>query len=262
MKGKHFAKAYWSRTRVVSAILSVALLFGCITFTTAWLIAENKEGPVVNEFTGSKLKIELTPENDQGPYRLIPGMTYELDDSQAPKITVEKDSVECYLFVVFHEVGTKVSGVSKHLDEFVSYNYNSAENWGMFKLWKTGTDANGMPYKDYIFYVKTPADDTELCNYVHTNPTQNQTFNIMAKNASGKAYFTVSDQLTKQLVAPANLESNPYITFTAYSIQTLGFKGQTKTGTDEEKVVADMNLAWAAVEAAINNNNTEAVVLH
>lgn len=267
MKAKHLKAFEWKIRHTVSVVLSVALLLGCITFSTfAWLTA--KDEPVVNEFTGSKLKIELTPDDNQGPYQLIPGMVYELEDSVAPIVTVEKGSVECYLFVVFHEVGTIVNGTSMHLDEFISYEYNSSENWGVLAgtagtkgEWKIGTDENGMPYKDYIFYAKTPEDETDLCNYVCQNLTEDQSFSIMAKNGNGKAYFQVSDELTKQTVHPYSMQSNPYVTFTAYSIQTLGFKGETLVGTESEKATADMELAWAQVQAAIENNNTKSVVL-
>lgn len=262
MRGKHFEKFCWTKKRIISAILSAVLLFTGIGFSTyAWLTATDT--PEVNEFTGSKLVIQLTPDEDQGAFKLVPGKLYELEDNQAPKITIEKESVECYLFVVFHEVGTLVNGNRKHLDEFVSYNYNAGQNWGMLKqLVADGTDENGMPYRDYIFYAKTPQHETDLCNYVHQNNEIDQVFDIMAKNGNGKAYFQISDQLTKQEVAPTALAGNPYITFTAYSIQTLGFKGKTTTGTDEEKALGDMNLAWAAVEEAIANGNTKSVVLN
>lgn len=256
MKGKHFAKAYWSRARIVSVILSIVLLFGCVSFSSAWLIAKNEpDGPVVNEFTGSHLKIELTPDENQGPYQLIPGKTYELSEEKSPEVVVEGGSVECYLFVVFHEVGTLVNGEPTHLDSFISYNYNAGTNWGVLPgtaglngEWKIGEE-NGVPYKDYIFYAKTPEDPTDPCNYVHSSP-EDQPFDIMAKNGSGKAYFSVSNQVTKQMVDPGNLSSNPYVTFTAYSIQTLGFKGENANETE------DMEKAWAAVEEAIENNNT------
>ena len=257
MKGKHFAKANWSRTRIVSAILSVALLFGCITFTTAWLIAEDENGgPVVNEFTGSMLQISLTPDSTQGPYKLVPGVTYELSEEEDPEITVAAGSVECYLFVVFHEVGTKVNGNPMDLDHYVSCDVGSDFKMLSFdsnNYWRTGTDpGTGVPFKDYVFYYG--GEDTQ--NYVLSPEVpQAQTFDVLQKTNNGKQYFKINETVTKLEAHPNAISVNPYVTFTGYSIQTLGLK-------PNDGNIDDVRYAWSLVAEAIEDGNTKAVVLN
>lgn len=263
MKGKHFAKAYWSRTRIVSAILSIALLFGCITFSSAWLIAKNEpEGPVVNKFTGSKLEITLTPNEDQGPYKLIPGMTYDLGED-APVVTVEAGSVECYLFVVIDEKGTKINGEDvpyfyPFATEDFPRNYTTTFNYstsGWLSVYSSpdalDRDDNGYVVNRNVYCItKQNGDATQY--FIPNDNENDQTFKIMEK-------VTVGSDTTKDMVAPSNFNDNntpPAIKITAYSIQTLGFKG--KNGSD----VNDVKAAWAVVEEAIRRNNTKEVVLN
>lgn len=244
MKGKHFAKANWSRTRIVSAILSVALLFGCITFTTAWLIAENEEGPVVNKFTGSKLEIELTPDGTAGTYKLIPGITYDLSEKETPAVTVFGGSVECYLFVVYEETN------DKYYSSFLS---GKNASWDYQVI---GYNNHTLPAKDGVATcVLVPKVSDSLPLGVIESKDVDQSFEVIHR-------IDIKSDVTKNIVHPNYFKSNggneelPKITATAYAIQTLGFRG--KNGSD----VNDVKAAWAVVEEAIRRNNTKEVVLN
>lgn len=272
MKGKHFAKAYWSKTRIVSVILSIALLFGCITFTTAWLIAEDKDGvPVVNEFTGSQLTINLTPDNSQSGIKLIPGVTYTKENNPEitfPQVTVLGNSVDCYLFVEFYETGVSVNGEKIHLDSYVNYNFSP-----YFNKYFAFDNNDETPYKRYIGYHYDEATPDE--NYVASS-SDPQSFDLTSN------VFTIKNSVTKDEVNPAVItgENMPKITFKVYSIQTVGFKG-THTEPEYEKnedgsIVyengqpkvkytqeqRDILAAWDEVARAIDEGNTKEVVLN
>lgn len=243
MKGKHFAKTYWSRTRIVSAILSIALLFGCITFSSAWLIAKNEpEGPVVNKFTGSKLEIELTPDGDQGPYKLVPGVTYELGD-KAPEVTVEADSVECYLFaVVIEDWGV----IGKNNDYYFTIN-----GFGEGTFLNSSYNLTDM---------QTVYGDTSVYNVVYYGTNGNNYVEASNDPQTFKVIETLSipADRTKDEVAPEAFANGntPKFTVEAYSIQTLGFR--EKNATPQE----DIKAAWEVVKAAILAGNTKEVVLN
>ena len=237
MKGKHFAKANWSRTRIVSAVLSVALLFGCITFTTAWLIAENEEGPVVNQFTGSKLQINLSTKGDHTGYKLIPGMTYHLSDDAAPQVKVTDGSVDCYLFAVIHESwGTNSANINSK-DQYFTINGINGTNWINLAGASVNDPLESNNSAASVMYCQMGGK-----NYIDTS---NQEKDILILNE-----FKIPENLTKQQVAPDAFQNGdtPKITVKVYSIQTLGMK--------------DINEAWGYVADAINNNNTKAVVLN
>ncbi len=257
MKGKHFAKAYWSRTRIVSVVLSIVLLFGCITFTSAWLIAKNEEGPVVNQFTGSSLEISLSPDGDQGPYKLVPGMTYDLGD-KAPEITVEAGSVECYLFAVLIEDW----GVYDSDNPQKNDHYYKIDDFGEGKFLNSSYNLMDMQtvYGDTSVY-KVLYYGTNNNYYVETS-NDPQTFKVIET-------LSIPADRTKDEVAPEAFANGktPKFTVEAYSIQTLGFKGKNKDDKVDEKGVTttkeqlDVMDAWKVVKAAILADNTQKVVL-
>ncbi len=244
MKGKHFAKANWSRTRIVSAILSVILLFGCITFSSAWLIAEDKDGvPVVNEFTGSGLNITLTPDGTAGTYQLVPGVTYNLSENETPYVTVVKGSVECYLFVVVHET-VFVQGTTKPYFDWAS----NATEWERQAVVYGLEEVNSCTKSTVI----VPKNDELGLGIVAANPTDDKKFKPLTS-------FKVNDSLTKLQVHPDYFTSGtqplPQISMNAYAIQTLGFKGCYPTENEA------LQAAWNVVKEAIQRGNTKQVVL-
>ncbi len=246
MKGKHFKKIRWNKKRIISAILSVTLLLGCISFSTlAWLT--NDKDPVVNKFTGSSLEINLTGDPDEDGYLLVPGVTHTLTNDEAPKLTVVANSVDCYLFLVADDVGAMVDGNSIPLiDENGFLSALSIDG----SRWMSLSDLD----KDIpnVFLAIGSGTETSLSKenvekptyYVPYSETETP-FSIINGNK-----FTVNPNITKEKVHPDNFsESNkPYLKFTAYSIQRLGFEGNVLG-------------AWEAVKTAIENENTNDIVL-
>ncbi len=264
MKGKHFAKAYWSRTRIVSAILSVALLFGCITFTSAWLIAEDKEdAPMVNKFTGSKLEIELLPEQDQGTYRLIPGESYNLAESEIPQITIKQGSVKCYLFVVIEEtdrINNLVSANGTNTIYFSNHINGLSDIWDYTTI---GDNSYGSPDSSKVNQLSSPNDCTNITVLVPSNKNSDLNLGIVdatqeAKKFTGTNTITIKTDLAKNQVHPnyfGDSQPIPKIKYSAYAIQTLGFEGKYASPKD------DLIAAWNVVQEAIKSGNTKEVVL-
>ncbi len=251
MRGNHLEKFRWTRKRIVSAILSAALLFACIGFSTyAWLTS--RHDPVVNEFTGSKLVLTLSPDADQGPYRLVPGQTYELSDAERPNVKIEGGSVECYLFFVYEEIN------NTYYSPFLSY-----EDVYYWDLSTIGTANHTLqPTEDTgIVYVIVPQIEQSLPLGVVPAEDQAQNFEFIYK-------ITIPETITKQQVHPSNFISGggtevvPKFKVAAYAIQTFGFKGKNTGGTAEENAKADLRDAWAVVEAAIKSGSTKDVVLN
>ncbi len=245
MRGKHFERFRWTGKRIVSAILSAVVLFTGLGFSTyAWLTSHHE--PVVNEFTGSKLVIDLTPDADQGPYKLVPGVTYNLTND-APIITVKKGSVECYLFVVVHETDLIQNTTATYYGSTLDGN-----------LWDYSTVPYGLDEVDSCTRstVIVPKNNPEGLGIVAANPNEDQTF--QALNA-----ISVRDSLTKTQVhsdyfvngGKGGTQPVPKVVISAYSIQTLGFKGTTDSPEN------DLKAAWAVVQKAIKDNNTKEVVL-
>ena len=90
-------------TTVLAIVLVVAL---SVAGTYAWLT--DKTGPVVNTFTVGNVNIGLTEDTGEF-YKMVPGTTINKD----PKVTVEANSEDCWLFVKVVK--------SDNLDKFISY---------------------------------------------------------------------------------------------------------------------------------------------
>ena len=96
-------------------ILAIAII--CITAIgvgSTLALLTSLSGVVKNTFTVGKVNITLS-ETTGNSYQLIPGTTVDKD----PKITVLKDSEECWLFVRIE--------TSAEADSFISY--STAEGW-------------------------------------------------------------------------------------------------------------------------------------
>lgn len=101
---------------VVSMMMVVAM--ASVGVTVAWLTAESDK--IVNTFTTSGITIELEEtkgtDTDTGKsFKMVPGNTIEKD----PKVTVNKDSEACYLFVELIK--------SENFDEYLTYTI--ADGW-------------------------------------------------------------------------------------------------------------------------------------
>lgn len=165
--------------KLVVAMLAVTLLIGCaIGGTVAWLTANT--APVVNTFTYGDINITLD-ETTGSNYKIIPGV----DINKDPKVTVEKDSEACWLFVKVEEKGTFVAN---------KVTYSIADGW-------TKGDGTNIPENVYYREVDAVTADTD--------------FAVLEGNK-----VTVSDTLTKEDIK--NITTNPTLTFTAYAVQKDG----------------------------------------
>ena len=171
--------------KLVVAMLAVTLLIGCaIGGTVAWLTA--KTDPVVNTFTYGNINITLA-ETTGNNYKIIPGV----DIAKDPKVTVNKDSEACWLFVKVEEEGTFVAN---------KVTYSIADGW-------TKGDGTDIPANVYYREVSATTGDTS--------------FNVLKGNEKyPNGVVTVSENLTKAEVN--NISTQPKLTFTAYAVQKDG----------------------------------------
>lgn len=165
--------------KLVVAMLAVTLLIGCaIGGTVAWLTA--KTDPVVNTFTYGDINITLAETTGEN-YKIIPGV----DIAKDPKVTVEKDSEACWLFVKVEKAGTFVEG---------KVTYSIVDDW---------TKLTGVAGVDNVYYREVDA------------VTADTSFAVLKDNM-----VTVSNTLTKQDIK--DITANPSLTFTAYAVQKDG----------------------------------------
>ena len=109
-----------------------------------------------------------------------------MDIKKDPKVTVEKDSEACWLFVKVEEEGTFVAG---------KVTYSIADGW-------TKGDGTNIPANVYYRQVGAVTENTD--------------FAVLKDNM-----VTVSDTLTKADIK--SIATNPTLTFTAYAVQKDGF---------------------------------------
>lgn len=81
---------------LVMAVALTLIIGGIIGGSVAWLAV--KTDPVINTFTVGNINIELT-ETTGRDYKIIPGVDIVKD----PKVTVQKGSEACWLFVKVNE---------------------------------------------------------------------------------------------------------------------------------------------------------------
>lgn len=100
------------KKKSLALVLALALMVvGAVAGTLAWLTAES--APVVNTFTTSDIKVELTETPET--YKMIPGYTIHKD----PQAKVLAGSEECFLFVKLDK--------SANFDNFLTY--EMANGW-------------------------------------------------------------------------------------------------------------------------------------
>ena len=166
------------KKKIFIPIIALALVCCCVIGgTIAWLT--DKTDAVTNTFTVGNINIQLT-ETTQSPYKIVPGC----DIAKDPKVTVEANSENCYLFVKvdeanwpeFTEDGTR------------KVNYALAEGWE-----KLSPESN-------VYYRAV------------TNSTADQEFQVLANDQ-----VTVSENLTKEELN--QIETAPTLTITAYAVQ-------------------------------------------
>lgn len=179
--------------KVLALVLAVVLVLGAVIGTTvAWLITNTT--PVVNTFTYGDINITLE-ETDTGldedndkktnQYQMVLGKEIDKD----PKVTVLKNSEDCWLFVKLEK--------SSNFDEFMTYAI--ADGW-------TELDATKYPG---IYYREVAMSDNDA------------EFTVLKDNK-----VTVKTDVTKdmfnKLDADANNKIYPQLKVTAYAVQKAG----------------------------------------
>lgn len=161
------------------AMLALVLVIGCaVGGTVAWLVSSTNA--VVNTFTYGDINITLG-ETTGSDYKIIPGVDIPKD----PKVTVNKDSEACWLFVKVEEEGTFVAN---------KVTYSIADGW-------TKGDGTNIPANVYYRAVDAVTNDTD--------------FAVLKDN---KIY--VSEDLSKSDIQ--SITTKPTLTFTAYAVQKDG----------------------------------------
>ena len=179
--------------KVLALVLAVVLVLGAVIGTTvAWLITNTT--PVVNTFTYGDINITLE-ETDTGldedddkktnQYQMVPGKEIDKD----PKVTVLKNSEDCWLFVKLEK--------SSNFDEFMTYAI--ADGW-------TELDATKYPG---IYYreVAMSDNDAEL---------------TVLKDNKVTVKTDVTKDMFNKLDADANNKIYPQLKVTAYAVQKAG----------------------------------------
>lgn len=179
-QGKHCRRG--TGGKAVTAMLALTLVlaaYWAVGGTAAWLAA--KSDPIASTFTFGDINITLTETDHQEQIKIIPGV----DIPKALKVTVQADSVDCWLFVKVEEYGTFVR------DKVV---YSIAEDW---------IKGDGSPIPEDVYYREV------------NGATTDREFPVLKDNK-----ITVSNELTKEEIQ--NITTQPTLTFTAYAVQKEG----------------------------------------
>ena len=178
-QGKHCRRGLGGKA--VTAMLALTLVlaaYWAVGGTAAWLAAKSE--PIASTFTFGDINITLTETDHQEQIKIIPGVDIPKD----LKVTVQADSVDCWLFVKEEKTGTFVAG---------KVTYAFADGW-------TKGDGSQIPENVYYREVNTATTDS--------------VFSVLMGDK-----ITVSNELTK-----ADIENitDPTLTFTAYAVQKEG----------------------------------------
>jgi len=197
---KHYEKRRSVSSKMFVMMLALVLVFGCaVGGTIAWLTATS--ATVTNTFTYGDINISLA-ESTGNDYTIIPGVNIHKN----PKVTVEKDSEACYLFVEVKKTGTFVEN---------KVNYGIADGW---------TQGDGTKIPSDVYYRTVSAEDAK----------NGVVYNVLAGDTTyTDGVITVSDGLTKADIN--GITAKPKLTFTAYAIQKEGFATPEAAWTEVSK---------------------------
>ena len=179
-QGKHCRRGLGGKAFTAMLALTLVLAaYWAVGGTAAWLAA--KSDPIASTFTFGDINITLTEtDHQEGPTKIIPGV----DIKKALRVTVQADSVDCWLFVKVEEAGTFVEN---------KVTYSMDDSW---------TKGNGaIPEGVYYREVK--------------GVTADEVFPVLKDDK-----ITVSNALTKEEIQ--NITTQPTLTFTAYAVQREG----------------------------------------
>ena len=179
-QGKHCRRGPGGKA--VTAMLALTLVlaaYWAVGGTAAWLAAKSE--PIASTFTFGDINITLKDEDPQeGQIKIIPGVDIPKD----LRVTVQANSVDCWLFVKVEQTGTFVAD---------KVTYAIADGW-------TKGDGSQIPTNVYYRQVNGATDDS--------------VFSVLKGDK-----ITVSKELTKEEIR--NI-TGPTLTFTAYAGQKEG----------------------------------------
>lgn len=180
-QGKHCRRGPGGKAFTAMLALTLVLAaYWAVGGTAAWLAAKSE--PIASTFTFGDININLTEtDHQEGPTKIIPGV----DIPKALKVTVQANSVDCWLFVKVEQTGTFVPD---------KVTYAIADGW-------TKGDGSQIPTNVYYREVNTATTDS--------------VFSVLMGDK-----ITVSKELTKEEIQ--NIADEPTLTFTAYAVQKEG----------------------------------------
>lgn len=180
-QGKHCRRGPGGKAFTAMLALTLVLAaYWAVGGTAAWLAAKSE--PIASTFTFGDINITLTETDPQEqPTKIIPGV----DIPKVLKVTVQADSVDCWLFVKVEETGTFVAD---------KVTYSIADDW---------TRGNGSQIPDNVYYREV------------NGATADSAFSVLKGDK-----ITVSETLTKADIQ--NITDEPTLTFTAYAVQKEG----------------------------------------
>lgn len=177
-QGKHCRRGLGGKA--VTAMLALTLVlaaYWAVGGTAAWLAAKSE--PIASTFTFGDINITLKDEDPQeGPIKIIPGV----DIPKVLKVTVQANSVDCWLFVKVEQTGTFVPD---------KVTYSIDDSW---------TKGDGSPIPENVYYRQV------------NGATTDSVFSVLKDDK-----ITVSKELTKADIR--NITDEPTLTFTAYAVQ-------------------------------------------
>lgn len=170
----------------LAMVLALVLLAVCaVSGTLAWLTA--KSDTVVNTFTTSDIKVELTETNET--YKMVPGYDIHKD----PKAKVLAGSEECYLFVKL---------------DWANNTYTSGETTKNYLTWVIADGWTQLTGVDGVYYRIVKSGDMSSDNGV------TKSYPVLKDNK-----VTVSGDITKEMMNAFTAANLPKLTITAYASQ-------------------------------------------
>ena len=203
-QNRQVKKARTNNARRILLLVGLMSLVAVISIggTIAWLT--DKTDPVTNTFTASDVHITLSESNtvnNAKSFKMVPGATINKD----PKITVDSDSEDCWVFVKVEE--------SDNLRTFIDYEI--AAGWKQLMQPVEGSDPKPV---QGVYYRKVLNSDTtrEFSVIGYTN----------ADEEFVNDYVYVNDTVTKTMMDGLTPETQPTLKFTAYAIQVASFENE------------------------------------
>ena len=169
------------KKKLMTVLALVLVIAMSVAGTVAYLT--HITDPITNTFTVGNIDIGLAETATN--FKMVPGC----DIAKDPKVTVEANSEDCWLFVKIDE--------SRNLDSFISYAV--ANGW---------TQGDGINIPSNVWYRTVEA------------ATADQTFSVLAGDQ-----VTVNNDVTKTMMDGLKVDGaiQPTLTFTACAVQADGF---------------------------------------